>query len=383
MVKHLDHHAPGRRRAAALRFSAALLGCVWFVAAADAAAGSRIRDIARVRGVRENQLVGYGLVVGLSGTGDKSGTAFTPISVSTMLENLGLTIAADEIEVKNVAAVVVTASLPPFANPGARIDVVVSSLGDARSLHGGVLVQTPLCAADGRVYAVAQGPILVGGVGVEGPGGSSETINHPTVGRIPNGALVEADAPSAFSQEGRFAIALHQPDFTTAQRVAEAIEAACGPGVARATDAALIEVTCPDAAPEALVRFVSRVENLTVQPAERARVVINERTGTIVAGGEVVIYPVAISHGNLNIRVQPMTAVSQPAPFSMGSTVVIPESEVGVDAGAGQFAVLAEGTTLSEIARALNAMGLGSRDMIAIFQAIKEAGALQAELIVL
>jgi len=371
-----------RRSAFAGAALAALLS-MGLAAGARAAGESRIGDIAQVRGVRDNQLVGYGLVVGLNGTGDKSGAAFTPISLSHMLEALGLTIGADAISVKNVAAVAITANLPPFANAGARIDVLVSSLGDARSLNGGVLVQTPLRAADGRVYAVAQGPVLVGGLGVEGPGGSSETINHPTVGRIPNGALVEAEVPNAFAPDGRFALALDRPDFTTAQRVADAIAGACGAGAARARDAGVIEVVCPDASPEGIVRFVARIENLLVEPAGRARVVINERTGTIVAGGDVVIHPVAIAHGNLNVRVTAASGVSQPAPLSEGETVVLPESEVGISAGPGQFALLGEGTTLNEVARALNAMGVSSRDMIAIFQAIKEAGALQAELVVL
>jgi flagellar P-ring protein precursor FlgI len=346
-------------------------------------AGSRIRDIARIQGVRDNQLVGYGLVVGLTGTGDKSGAGFTATSVSTMLEGMGLTVPAGDISVKNAAGVVVTATLPGFIQPGSRIDVTVSSLGDAKSLKGGILVQTPLRGADGRIYAVAQGPVSLGGYGAEGPGGSSETTNHLTVGRIPDGALVERQVENILAGEEAFAIVLHRPDFTTAQRVAEAVAAFWGPGFARARDAATIEVLAPDSTLTGTVEFLSHIENLTVLPADRARVVINERTGTIVAGGQIIIHPVAISHGNLSISVEAATGVSQPLPYSRGETAYVTDSQVHTSSGGGQFTVLSQGTTLNEIAGALNAIGVSSRDMIAIFQAIKEAGALQAELVVL
>jgi len=357
--------------------------CTLFAMQAAATPGTRVRDLAHIEGVRDNQLTGYGLVVGLTGTGDKSGAEFVSHSVSTMLEALGMTIDPGDLSVRNVAAVVVTATLPPFARPGARIDVTVSSLGDAKSLKGGILVQTPLRGADGRVYAVAQGPISLGGFGVEGEGGAREATNHLTVGRIPNGALVERGVPMPYLQDGRLRVALDQPDFTTAQRLVSAVEARWGAGCARALDAGTIEISSPDTTADATVRFLAQLEELTVQPADRARVVINERTGTIVAGGNVTIRPVAIAHGNLNIRVGARTGVSQPPGFSAGETAIITESDLAVESGAGQFTVLSEGTTLNEIARALNAMGVSSRDMIAIFQAIKEAGALQAELVVL
>jgi flagellar P-ring protein precursor FlgI len=359
----------------------AILGLVG--ASVGSLPGSRLRDIARIQGVRENQLVGYGLVVGLTGTGDKSATGFTLRSMSSLLEAMGVTIRPDEMDVKNVAAVLVTATLPPFTRQGARIDVTVSSLGDAKSLKGGILIQTPLRGADGQVYTVAQGPLSLGGFGAEGPGGTQASTNHLTVARIPNGGLVEREVPVSFLTSGTFAVALDQPDFTTAQRVAEAINQALGPGLAQPQDAATVLVASPDTTQAGALELLARVQELTVVPATRARVVINERTGTIVAGGDIVIHPVAISHGNLSIQVTASTGVSQPPAFSRGVTAVVPESRVGISSEGGQFTVLEKGTTLNEIASALNAMGVSSRDMIAVFQAIKEAGALRAELVML
>ncbi len=363
-----------------------LLGLLLVTAMAvtDAGAvGARIRDIARIQGVRDNQLVGYGLVVGLDGTGDKSATGFTLRSMSSLLEAMGMTIGPDDMSVKNVAAVVITATLPAFAREGSRIDVTVSSLGDAKSLKGGILIQTPLRAADGRVYTVAQGPLSVGGYGAEGPGGTSETTNHLTVARIPNGGIVEREVELDFLQSNRFELTLNEPDFMTAKRMADAIVARMGPYAAVPIDAGTVMVTSPDTTRWGTLKFLAEVEGLEVEPSARARVVINERTGTIVAGGEIIIQPVAISHGNLNIRVTATTGVSQPPPFSPGTTAVVQESGLGIASGGGKFTVLERGTTLNEIAAALNAMGVSARDMIAIFQAIKEAGALQAELVVL
>ncbi len=345
--------------------------------------GSRIRDIGRIQGVRDNQLVGYGLVVGLTGTGDKSSTGFTLKSMSSMLEAMGVTIRPEEMSVKNVAAVMITATLPPFTRPGSKIDVIVSSLGDAASLKGGILVQTPLLGADGVVYAVAQGPVSLGGFSAEGADGTSQSTNHLTVARIPGGALIEREIVYDFASQGRFEISLNHPDFTTARRVSEAIVSTMGPNTAEPIDAGTIRVACPDTTNAGTILFLAQVEALTVVPATRAKVVFNERTGTIVAGGDIVIQPVAISHGNLNIRVSNAAGVSQPAPLSGGTTTTFQQSGVGINSGGGQFTVLHNGTTLDEIAGALNAMGVSSRDMIAIFQAIKEAGALQAELVVL
>jgi flagellar P-ring protein precursor FlgI len=368
---------------AALIGSLGVLGLALAGGDAALAAGARIRDIARIQGVRDNQLVGYGLVVGLDGSGDKSATGFTLRSMSTMLEAMGMTIAPGDMSVKNVAAVMVTATLPAFAREGSRIDVTVSSLGDAKSLKGGVLIQTPLRGADQGVYAVAQGPLSLGGFGAEGPGGTSETTNHLTVARIPNGAIVEREVEFDFLQGNRFQLTLLEPDFMTAKRTADAIVGRLGKNAAVPLDAGTIMVTSPDTTRSGTLKFLAEVEGIEVQPSTRARVVINERTGTIVAGGEIVIQPVAISHGNLSIRVNASTGVSQPAPYSMGATTTVQESDVGVSSGGGQFSVLENATTLNEIAGALNAMGVSSRDMIAIFQAIKEAGALQAELVVL
>jgi flagellar P-ring protein precursor FlgI len=366
-----------RRRAGLLGLLALLL-----LPAAPGAAGTRVGDLARAQGVRDNQLVGYGLVVGLTGTGDKS-AGFAMQSVSTMLEALGITVPPSDVSVRNVAAVIVTATLPPFAKAGSRIDVTVSSLGDAKSLKGGVLVQSPLRAADGAIYAVAQGSVSLGGFGAEGVQGNQETVNHLTVGRIPSGALVEREVPADFVLDGRIRLTLQQPDFATARSLADAVEEVCGPGAAEALDAATVAVSCPDSTRDGAVRFLARLEALTITPGGRARVVINERTGTIVAGGQVTIQPVAIAHGNLSIRVGTETGVAQPLPFAQGETAIITESEIDMASEGGQFTLLEQGTSLNEIARALNAMGVSSRDMIAIFQAIKEAGALQAELVVL
>ena len=347
------------------------------------ALASRVRDIARIQGVRENQLVGYGLVVGLTGTGDGNATGFTMSSMSSLLEAMGVTINPADMSVKNVAAVMVTAMLPAFTREGSRIDVTVSSLGDAKSLKGGVLIQTPLRGADGKIYAVAQGALSLGGFGAEATDGSAESTNHLTVARVPNGAIVEREVEMDFLQSNRFEITLNRPDFTTARRVADAIVAAMGIGAAVALDAGTVMVTSADTTQFGTVRFLAQVEELEVTPASPARVVINERTGTIVAGGDIIIQPVAISHGNLNIRVDNRMGVSQPMGFSGGVTTLMQDSGLGVRSGGGQFTVIESGTTLNEIAAALNAMGVSSRDMIAIFQAIKEAGALQAELVVL
>jgi len=351
--------------------------------AAGQSVGSRIRDIGRIQGVRENQLIGYGLVVGLTGTGDKSATGFTLKSMSSMLEAMGVTIRPEEMSVKNVAAVMITATLPPFTRVGSRIDVIVSSLGDASSLKGGILVQTPLRGANDQVYAVAQGPVSLGGFGAEGSDGTKQSTNHLTVARIPSGALIEREVPLDFASAGCFEITLNHPDFTTAKRVSEAIATSMGAKTAELIDAGTVKVVSPDTTQAGTIKFLAEVEALTVVPASRARVVLNERTGTIVAGGDIVIQPVAISHGNLNIRVNTSTGVSQPPALSGGTTTTFQQSGVGIRSEGGQFTVLRNGTTLDEIAGALNAMGVSARDMIAIFQAIKEAGALQAELVVL
>jgi flagellar P-ring protein precursor FlgI len=347
------------------------------------AAEVAVRDIANIGGVRSNQLIGYGLVVGLEGTGDKSATGFTDQTVSNLLERVGLHVPREALKVRNVAAVVVTAELGAFARSGTRIDVTVSSLGDATSLEGGVLLQTPLRAANDTVYAVAQGPMTVGGFNVDSGTGTRFQQNHVTAGLIPAGAIVERTVAGVVGEGGRLEILLDEPDFLTASRVAAAINRRYGG--ARAIDGGLIEVDfAGDLSTDDRVRLIGGIESLTVEPVPVARVVINERTGTVIAGGAVQILPVAISHGNLTIRIQTRSQISQPSPFSdRGSTVVVPESDVQVDLGGGTVAVISEAPTVQDIAEALNALAVRPRDLIAIFTALKRVGALKAELTVM
>lgn len=340
----------------------------------------RIKDIARVAGVRSNQLFGYGLVAGLAGTGDSAGAFFTVQSVANMLARLGIVVPASRLRVRNVAAVMVTAELGPFAREGDRLDVTLSSLGDARSLVGGVLLQTPLQAADGNVYAVAQGPVTVGGAG-EQAGGSRAQINHLTVGRVPGGALVERAVKTPVGQDQVVSIVLLQPDFSTASRVAEAIDRALGTS-AVAVDAARVDVRLPADYPGGVTAFVSRVESLSVRPDAPARVVVNERTGTVVIGGAVRILPVVIAHGNLRIEVRSEPQVSQPPPFSPGQTQVVPRTQVAVTPEPGALVPIPGTNSVQDLAKALNALGVTPRDLIAILQALKAAGALQGELVV-
>lgn len=346
--------------------------------------GVRIKDLAGIEGVRDNQLVGYGLVMGLDGTGDRAGTGFTIQTLSNVLEAMGITIAPDEIAVRNVAAVMVTATLPPFAREGSRVDATISSIGDASSLKGGVLLQTPLMAADGDVYAVAQGSVTVGGFGAGAPSGSQVLSNHVTVGRIPNAAIVEKTVKMQAASGDTVRILLNRPDFTTARSMAEAINRHLAPEgtiIASAEDPAAVTARIP--AGENGVDFVAAVENLRVVPSSVASVVINERTGTIVAGAGVTLQPVAISQGTLNIEVRNTPLVSQPAPLSGGETAVVSESDIQVGNASSPFTVVGGAATLGELARALNAMGLTSRDIISIFQALKASGALQADLVIL
>lgn len=338
----------------------------------------RVKDIAHVDGVRDNQLTGYGLVVGLAKTGDSDKTLFTVQSIASMLKSFGVTVSATEMEVKNVAAVMVTATLPPFLRSGNTIDVTVSSLGDAKSLQGGTLLMTPLKAGNGNIYAVAQGPISIGGFSVSS-GGSSAGKNFSTVGRVPNGALVEREVPTAITDGTSLNLVLNQPDFTTASRVAGAINDRFG-GIAGAKDAATITVGVPGHYMGNIVGFVAALEDLSVTPDAIAKVVINERTGTIVMGSDVGISEVAVAHGNLQIRIQSGTEVSQPGPFSHGSTVVTPSTDIKVEEQPASMMVLPSSTNVGDVVRALNSVGATPRDIIAILQAIKSAGALHAEL---
>jgi len=349
-----------------------------FVGTASSEPLVRIKDIAKIEGVRSNQLVGYGLVVGLDGTGDTQQTIFTAQSVANMLKRLGVDVPDGKIKVKNVAAVMLTAELPPFIRPGSKIDVVVSSLGDAKSLQGGTLLQTPLQAANGGVYAVAQGSISVGGF-TAGGGGDSVTKNHTTVGRIPGGAIVEQAVPTTLTDGNTINVLLNNPDFTTAVRVAKSIESNLGQGSAVALDAATVQVKTGGA--ENVTSIIADIGELSVTQATIAKVIVNERTGTVVIGDSVRISPVAISHGNLTVEISTEYQVSQPSPVSeTGDTVVVPQMSVTADEPKSKLVHLQPGSTLDELVRALNELKVTPRDMVAILQALKQAGALHAEL---
>ena len=342
----------------------------------------RIKDIADIKGVRQNQLVGYGLVVGLEGTGDSDSALFTIQSLSSLLEKMGVTVQPSDIEdVENVAAVMVTADLPPFASLGSRLDVLVSSIGDAENLQGGTLLFTPLRAADGHVYAVAQGPVSTGGFAVSGNSGDQVQKNFPTVGRVVGGALVEKELHSNFNQKSALTLALKDPDFTTASRVAQAINRAFYNQLAQTENAGSIRVTVPENYRGNTVQFVTMIESLGVTPDVVSKVVVNERTGTVIMGENVRISTIAIAHGNLSIQINESQDVSQPLPFSPGGqTVVTPESEIIVQEGKNPIFLVESGVSIGEVVKALNALGVSPRDLIAIFQALRAAGALQAEL---
>ncbi|MCX7984364.1 MAG: flagellar basal body P-ring protein FlgI [Bacteroidetes bacterium] len=348
-----------------------------------AIAGTRIKDIAYVQGLRGQQLVGYGLVVGLNGTGDTQRSTFTLQSVTSMLKRFGITVSQRELRLRNVAAVMVTALAPGFAREGGYIDVVVSSLGDATSLQGGTLLITPLSAHDGTVYAMAQGPVSVGGVNVVA-GGSEVRRNHTATGRIPGGAILERSIPSTLANDWTIVVVLMQADFTTANRVASTINTQF-PHSSIAKDASTIAVTVPEEYRHEgkMVEFIALIESLEVAPDVVARVVINERTGTIIIGGNVTILPVAISHGGLNIEIQSTPIISQPNPFSQGKTVVTQLTTVAAGEDSTRVYTINGATTVQDVAKALNAMKLTPRDIIAVFQALKEAGALKAELVII
>ncbi|RIK98947.1 MAG: flagellar biosynthesis protein FlgA [Proteobacteria bacterium] len=360
---------------------ALLVFCALLVAAPPAGA-ARIKDLASVKGVRENQIIGYGLVVGLNGTGDKNRTEFTVQSLTSLLARMGIGVDAAAVQVKNVAAVMVTADLHPFARTGARIDATVSSLGDASSLEGGTLLLTPLHGADGQVYAIAQGALSVGGFAAGG-GGSSVQKNHPTVGRVAGGATIEREVPFSLEGRSRFEMALHDADFTTAQRVAAAIDAHFGAGTARPRDAGTLDVDVP--ANANVVDFLADLEALPVEPDRRARVVLNERTGTVVMGADVRISRVAVAHGSLSVSIATTNEVSQPNPLGRGDTVPFSNTDVTAVEEEARLSLLGgDGTvTIDELVRGLNALGVTPRDLIAILQAIRASGALSAELEVL
>ena len=354
-----------------------LLLITTILASPAAAAPSRLKEVASIEGVRDNQLVGYGIVVGLAGTGDRRQTVFSAQSLANLLERMGVQVSGAALRVNNTASVMVTATLPPFAQTGGRIDVTVASIGDAASLQGGLLLMTPLKGADGQVYAVAQGPVVTGGFG-GGRGGNSKTVNHPTVGRVSEGALVERQAPSA-NPNGLVRLNLRHADFTTASRVTAAVNKQFGTPVAKAENAAVIEVRMPPGE-QNVADFVARIEAVMVEADTTTRIVINERTGTIVMGKAVRIHPVAIMHGNLNLEIRTSYGVSQPAPLSQGQTAVVPEVKVKATEEKARNLLLDEGATVEDLVRALSSIGSTPRDVIAILESLRAAGALEADM---
>ncbi len=373
--------APTTRTATRRVLRTLALAVVLLLCAAVELQAVRIKDLAVFRGVRANQLVGYGLVVGLTGSGDSDDATFMLQSLSSMLEKMGVTVRPEDIEVKNVAAVIVTAELPPFARLGSRLDILVNSLGDAKSLQGGTLLMTPLKGADGHVYAVGQGPISTGGFTAGANTGNKVQKNFTTVGRVVQGGFVEREIPFDLNHKESLSLALHRPDFTTATRMAQAINAGVEANVARAQDSGTVQVAVPPKYLGDLAPLIATIETLSVVPDSVSRIVINERTGTVIMGESVRISTVAIAHGNLSVEIKTSFNVSQPMPFSRtGETVVTPETQTMVQEGRAPLYVMPAGVSIGEVVRALNALGVTPRDLISIFQALKAAGALQAEL---
>jgi flagellar P-ring protein precursor FlgI len=381
-----------------------LFGILWLASSAQAA---RLKDIATFKGMRSNQLIGYGLVVGLDGTGDGSNTDFTIRSIVNMLERMGIHIDRDkisQIKLKNVAAVMVTATLPPFSKVGSRIDLIVSSVGDAKSLLGGTLLLTPLRGVDQQVYALAQGPVVTGGFAISGASGGGAQKNHPTVGMISKGALVEKEVPILLNGKKEVTLCLFNPDFTTAEKVKEEINRFMGAPFSKSIDSGTITIAIPDANQSHVAEWIASLEKLEVVPDMVAKIILNEKTGTVVMGEHVRISTVAVAHGNLSIQIKERLAVSQPQSFAPpppegattttippqegtgaviapgGATVVAPESNVSVKEAGQSLMIVPSGVSLGEVIRALNAIGASPRDLISILQSIKAAGALQADL---
>ncbi|HEX4028288.1 MAG TPA: flagellar basal body P-ring protein FlgI [Rhizomicrobium sp.] len=369
-----------RRALVFIRLAALLLGAA--LTASPAFAFSRVKDLVEVQGIRDNMLLGYGLVVGLAGTGDSLKNApFTQASIQSILERLGTNTRGQVMQTKDVAAVMVTANLPAFAGPGSRIDVSVSALGDAKNLQGGTLLATPLMGADGQVYALGQGPVAVGGFSAQGEA-ASVTRGVPTAGRIANGAIVEKDTGFKLSSLSNLKLSLHNPDLTTASRIATAVNAYLGGNTARATDPSNVELSVPANYPGGVMALLTDIEQVKVDPDQSAKVVIDENSGVIVMGSDVRISTVAIAQGNLTIKVTETPQVSQPSPFSnTGTTQVVPRTNIQIDDGKGnKIAVMPDGVSLQHLVDGLNALGVGPRDIISILQAIKAAGALQADI---
>lgn len=361
---------------------AALIALALSAAAQGASADIRIKDLVEFDGVRGNDLVGYGLVVGLPGTGDGlRNSPFTEEALGNLLERLGVNVNGERFRPKNVAAVLVTAELPPFARAGRRVDVSVAAIGDAESLRGGTLIMTPLNAADGQIYAVAQGPVIAGGVSAEGEA-ASVTRGVPTGGVIPDGGRVELEIAFELEALSNLRLALRDPDFTTASRIARAINAGLGGPVARMLDSGTVVINASQIASDGAAQTIAQIENLRVDKDQKARVVIDQRSGTIVLGDDVRVSRVAISQGDLTVRIRETPVVSQPSPFGEGETVVVPRSEVAIDEDAGGgFAVVDESVSLASLVEGLNALGVTTRQMIDILNAIKAAGALHAEFV--
>ena len=343
----------------------------------------RVRDVATFQGAQAVPLIGYGLVVGLNKTGDRRQTIFSAQTLANMLERFGVAVPAGEIKIENVAAVLVTAELPAFVGQGGRLDITASSIGDARSLQGGTLIPTPLRGPDGTIHALAQGPLSLGGFG-GGRGGNGVTVNHLTVGRVPAGAMVQVGQGVEMGPASEVRLGLKDPDFGNAHRLADAINDALGSPVARTLDPATVAVEVPGVYRQSIPDLMARLESLSVTIDQPSRIVINERTGTVVIGGGVRLGPAAVAHGNLSVRISTRYNVSQPAPFSRtGETVVVPDEAVDVSEGDAKLVNLGAGTTLDEVVRALNVLGATPRDIIAILQALKAAGALAADIVIL
>jgi len=364
---------------------------------------ARIKDIASIKGIRSNQLFGYGLVIGLNGSGDKGGTTFTIQGLVNMLESMGVNVNADDVKVSNVAAVMVSATLPPFARIGKKIDITLSSIGDAKSLHGGTLLLTSLQGVDGKVYALAQGALTIGGFAVGGSAGGGVTKNHPTVGRISGGATVERELSVSIMDKKELTIILDSPDFNTATRVADAVNEQLQESVAEAIDSGTLKLKIPEKFQNKVVNLIAQIGNLEVTPDSIAKIIVNEKTGTVVIGENVRIQKVAVAHGNLSIMIKETQEVSQPLPFAPsggafsapekmeggaivapgGSTVVTPESNVSVAEEKNQLILIPQGRSIGELVNALNAIGVTPRDLITILQTLKAAGALHGVLEIL
>jgi flagellar P-ring protein precursor FlgI len=377
-------HIPGRGTHSVWREQLALLVAVWFLAVlpmfgSEVDRKMMLRDITQIEGVRDNQLVGYGLVIGLTRTGDTQQTYFTVQTLANSLQRMGVQISPSVVVVKNVAAVFVTATLPPFARPGTKLDVAVSSVGDAKSLSGGVLLLTALRAPNGQVYAEAQGPLVLGGYS-EGANGNSKTVNHLNVGRIAEGAVVERDAAVDLSHFKTVSLLLQNPDFTAARNVADVINKEFGKTIATALDSRRIDVDVATSGVSSVPVLISRVQNLSIPFRSPAKVIVNERTGTVVMGGDVRLSPVSVIHGSLTIDVRTTPVVVEPAPLSNGTTAVVADTKLTVKDAPAQSIQMEEGANVDELIRGLHAIGATSRDVISILQAIKAAGGLQADL---